>query len=139
MAIVVKINAHQRHAGLRGLDGVKSGLAARMIKEGAHITHLRAIGHVDGEPAKEVIIPCQPGLMCMIPWKTAQQTLAEEVKDQSTLHWRHTFVDYKAIEAGLKKHCHPSCIRMHSLDPIILHYISHRKHILHVMSYHGWV
>ncbi|KAG0576439.1 hypothetical protein KC19_5G079900 [Ceratodon purpureus] len=88
--------------GLRGLDGVKPGLASRMIKEGAHITHLRAIGRVDGEPAKEVIIPCQPGLMCMIPWKTAQQTLAEEVPDQSTLHWRHTFVDYKAIEGGVE-------------------------------------
>jgi hypothetical protein len=81
---------------------VKQGLAERMVKEGAHITHMRAIVRVDGEPAKETIIPCQPGLMCMIPWKTAQQILAGEVLDQSTLHWRHAFVDYKAIEVGFQ-------------------------------------
>jgi hypothetical protein len=97
-----KISSHRWHAGLRGLDGVKQGLAERMVKEGAHITHMRAIVRVDGEPAKETIIPCQPGLMCMIPWKTAQQILAGEVLDQSTLHWRHAFVDYKAIEVGFQ-------------------------------------
>lgn len=92
-------------AGLRALEGVKAGLGATMIKEGAHITHMKAISRVDEQAAKEVIIPCQPGLMCMIPWKTAQKTLADGIRDPSLLHWRHTFVDYKLIEV-----CTHSCI-----------------------------
>lgn len=90
--------------GLRALDGVKPGLSATMIDEGAHITHMRVKSSpgVNGELFKEVIIPCQPGLMCMIPWMTAQRTLADTVLDQSLLHWRHSFLDYSLVEGGVE-------------------------------------
>lgn len=90
--------------GLRALDGVKPGLSAALIKEGAHITHLRlrSFPGQDGKLFKEVVIPCQPGLMCMIPWKTAQQMLADNVQDQGLLHWRHSFLDYHLIEGGVE-------------------------------------
>lgn len=83
------------------MDGVKPGLAATMIKEGAHITHMKGKFPVPGgQGFKETITPCLPGLMCMIPWKTAQATLRDSIEDQGSLHWRHTFVDYTVGEAS---------------------------------------
>lgn len=69
-----------------------------MIRNGTEIKQLQLKHRVDGQPDKETRAPSPPGAMCLIPWKSAQQTLADEIADQSVLHWRHAFLDYNIVE-----------------------------------------
>jgi hypothetical protein len=82
------------------LDGIKPGLSARLMTRGVAIAKIRGIARAHGEPERVHHFPAPPGSMCMVPWKTAQETLADEVPDQSALHWGHAFLDYTVVEVS---------------------------------------
>lgn len=88
----MKKSLQGRCAGLRALDGIKPGLAKKLKAKGAQITQVRRNMRAHGEPEILTKVAVAPGTTCTILWKSAHETLADEVLDQSLLHWRHAFV-----------------------------------------------
>lgn len=69
-----------------------------LLTKGSPITKVRGTNRVHGEPERVNRFPMPLGNMLTIAWKNAHEILVDEILDQSLLHWRHAFVDYKAIE-----------------------------------------
>lgn len=83
-------------AGLRALDGISPGLSTKFRKQGCDVKAITSIIRTPGEE-KLTRYPTQPGRTVMIPWKSAHQVLADQLKPQ-VLHYRHAFTTYKASE-----------------------------------------
>ncbi|KAG0578038.1 hypothetical protein M758_5G193000 [Ceratodon purpureus] len=88
--------------GLRALEGIKPGLITRLMTKGAQVTKISGIHRTHGEPERVTRRSIAPGSTCAIPWKSAHETLADAILNQSLLHWRHAFVNYNVIEGGVE-------------------------------------
>jgi hypothetical protein len=79
-----------------------------MLRDGHYVNKTTLVFRHHSEPERVVNSPKPYGELLITPWRCSQEVLAAEITDRSSLHWRHSFVDFNVVKVLLLRGRHVS-------------------------------